>query len=157
MPRKSHLYSSRVTWVGNTGAGTQSYAGYARDYCVEIAAKPVLAGSADPAFRGDANLHNPEDLFLSAIAACHMLTYLALCAGRGVVVSAYEDHAEGLLSVESDGGGRFERILLRPGVTITRAENADLAMQLHQAAHALCFIGNSCSTPIQHEARVRIA
>ncbi|HEY8141883.1 MAG TPA: OsmC family protein [Kofleriaceae bacterium] len=152
-----HSYAARIVWQGNTGEGTANYAAYGRDYATRIAGKPELAGSADPAFRGDASRHNPEDLFLAAIAACHMLFYLALCARRGVRVVAYEDAAEGVMETRPDGGGAFTSVVLRPRVTIAveSAPNraggtaADLAAELHATAHSLCFIGNSCRMPIR--------
>ena len=81
-----------------------------------------------------------------------MLAYLALCARRGINVSAYEDSASGTLALEGDGG-RFTEVTLRPQVTIAGGDLA-LAEQLHHAAHEQCFIANSCSVPIRHEATV---
>ena len=48
----------------------------------------MIAGSADPAFRGDRTRYNPEDLLVASLAACHMLWYLHLAADAGVVVVA---------------------------------------------------------------------
>lgn len=148
-------YGARLVWDGNTGVGTASYTSYGRQYRVVIDGKPELLGTADPAFRGEADMHNPEDLFLSAIAACHMLTYLALCARRGIRVVAYEDDARG--TVSHAGRGKFEEITLHPSVTIDDREHAPLALQLHDTAHDLCVIANSCSVPIRHRASVHIA
>jgi len=157
MADKTHVYQSQIVWTGNKGAGTANYADYGRDYRTEVAGKPPLPGSADPIFRGDPKLHNPEDLFVSSIASCHMLTYLALCALKGVVVTGYQDEAEGVLHIDSAGGGRFERIRLRPRVTIEKAQDTELALQLHDAAHTQCFVANSCSAPIEHEATIHTA
>ena len=55
------------------------------------AGKPDLPGSSDPAFRGDARRYNPEELLVAALASCHMLWYLHLCADAGVTVLAYRD------------------------------------------------------------------
>ena len=33
----------------------------------------------------DPALYNPEDLLLSSVAACHMLSYLAVCTHAGTV------------------------------------------------------------------------
>ena len=52
-------------------------------------------GSADPGYLGDGSRHNPEDLLVAALSACHMLWYLHLCAVNRVVVTDYEDAAEG--------------------------------------------------------------
>jgi organic hydroperoxide reductase OsmC/OhrA len=153
----AQAYEIQLIWEGNRGSGTAGYTGYERDYRVLVNGKPDLAGSADPLFRGSAERHNPEDLFVAAVASCHMLFYLALCARSGVPVVAYEDHAVGRLVHQAGGGGRFEEILLRPRVTIADGSKAELAERLHRAAQQGCFIANSCSVPIRHEVVVRTA
>ena len=155
MAGKSHEYAARLVWDGNMGTGTATYAGYGRQYRVLIAGKPELSGSADPMFRGDAAVHNPEDLFLAAISSCHMLSYLALCARQGINVLAYEDDASGTMSFDGKGSGKFDEVTLHPRVTIADLSQRDLALQLHEAAHEVCFIANSCSVPIRHEATIQ--
>ncbi|MDF2095257.1 OsmC family protein [Aquibaculum arenosum] len=152
-----HRYVAEIVWTGNRGAGTANYRAYGREHEVRIAGKPPLLGSADPAFRGDASRHNPEDLLLVALSACHLLWYLHLCAEAGVVVMAYEDPAEGRMVLESDGGGRFVEVTLRPRVTL--ASGSDMAAQekalaLHAEAHARCFIARSVNFPVRHEPEV---
>jgi hypothetical protein len=71
---KRHQYRTTVKWDGAGDTGTSSYAAYGRNYRVLVDGKADLDASADPAFRGDAALHNPEDLFVAALSACHMLT-----------------------------------------------------------------------------------
>lgn len=149
---RSHDYRSHIVWDGNLGDGTASYATYGRQYRVVVAGKPDLNGSANPVFRGEAGKHDPEDLFLAAIAACHMLSYLALCAREGIRVVAYEDDATGTLVLDASGGGRFEQVTLRPAVTIADGD-PERAAQLHHKAHQQCFIANSCSVPIRIEPR----
>jgi organic hydroperoxide reductase OsmC/OhrA len=122
---------------------------------VEVEGKPELPGSADPLFRGDPARHNPEDLFLAAIATCHMLSYLALCARHGIRVVAYHDEASGVLALERDGGGRFTAVELNPIVTIAGDADGALAEGLHHTAHERCFIAGSCSVPIRCRATVR--
>ena len=149
-----HEYSARLTWEGNTGSGTATYAGYGRQYRFLVDGKPELEGTADPKFRGDPSKHNPEEHFLAAISGCHMLSYLALCARKGVRVLEYEDDVHGTLKFDGRGGGRFEEVVLHPTVTIAEGDDGELALQLHEQAHALCFIAASCSVPIRHEAVV---
>jgi organic hydroperoxide reductase OsmC/OhrA len=146
---RGHAYAANLTWEGNLGDGTSGYSRYSRRYRVHVEGKPDLAGSADPAFRGEPDRHNPEDLFVSSIAACHMLFYLALSARNGVRVVAYEDEASGTLTVGPDGGGRFEVVVLRPVVTIAGPDGVDLAARLHETAHERCFIANSCRVPVR--------
>ena len=155
MKNGEHHYESLLIWDGNRGDGTATYAGYGREYRVVVSSKPELQGSADPAFRGDAAKWNPEDLFLAAISSCHMLSYLALCARNGVNVLEYEDRATGVMKEDGKGGGRFEEVLLHPMVVVGAADQVERAIALHERAHALCFIANSCSVPIHHKPEVR--
>jgi len=154
---KTHEYAACLTWNGNLGAGTSTYAGYGRDYTVVIEGKPELRGSADPMFRGSAELPNPEDLFITSLSACHMLTYLALCAKKGISVVSYKDDARGTLELTPDGGGKFIDVTLNPLVMITDGAKQAEAMALHEDAHRLCFIAASCSAPIRHNAVVKAA
>ena len=78
--KNAHDYKAHLVWDGNLGTGTTSYTGYGRKYRLQIDGKPELVGSADPMFRGDGNVYNPEDLFVAALSSCHLLSYLALCA-----------------------------------------------------------------------------
>jgi organic hydroperoxide reductase OsmC/OhrA len=149
-----HRYEARITWQGNRGDGTATYQGYGREYEVAIAGKPSLQGSADPAFRGDAAVWNPEDMFLASLSACHMLSYLALCAKYGIRVLTYEDRATGTMRTTRDGGGRFEEVVLHPRVTIADVAKLERARELHETAHDKCFIASSCSVPIRHVADV---
>jgi organic hydroperoxide reductase OsmC/OhrA len=145
-----HTYTTRLLWTGST----DDYTTYSRDHDVRVERKPVLRCSADAAFRGAAGLHNPEDLFISAIASCHMLSYLALCARRGVRVIAYADEARGTLTLAANGGGGFTDVRLSPVVHIAEGSDAALALRLHEEAHARCFIARSCSVPIHCDATI---
>lgn len=145
-----HEYRVIVTWTGNRGTGTSGYRDYARDHAISCDGKPDIPGSADPAFRGDAERWNPEDLLLASISACHKLWYLHVCAVNGVVVTAYEDHAAGTMVTDETGAGRFTDVVLRPRVTIA-AGDAERAEQLHEDAHEKCFIANSVNFPVRCE------
>jgi organic hydroperoxide reductase OsmC/OhrA len=73
---KKHHYKATIVWEGNEGTGTSQYNAYNRNHSISINEKVAIAGSSDPAFRGDKSKHNPEDLLLSSLSACHMLWYL---------------------------------------------------------------------------------
>lgn len=149
-------YGCRITWTGNLGTGTSAYDAYGRSHDIAIAGKPPVRGSADRAYRGDPGLHNPEDLLIAAVSACHMLTYLALCARNGVTVLAYDDRAQGTLTT-GQGRPAFAEIMLSPTVTVSDAAHEALARRLHETAREKCVIANSCSMPIRHAVDIRIA
>jgi organic hydroperoxide reductase OsmC/OhrA len=146
-----HSYSLIVKWTGNKGAGTLHYTAFERSHSVSVANKPEILGSSDPAFRGDKTKHNPEELLLAAIASCHMLWYLHLCATAGIIVTDYIDNAKGLMIETSDGGGKFTEATLNPIVTITDISLSEKANELHQKANELCFIANSINFPVYHK------
>ena len=154
--KNAHDYKARLVWDGNLGEGTSTYTGYGRKYRVQFDGKPDLTGSADPIFRGDANVYNPEDLFVAALSSCHLLSYLALCARSKINVIAYEDDAIGTMVLRPDGGGKFESVTLRPKVTIAAGGDEKRAFELHETAHDMCFIAASVSIPVLHEPRIRI-
>jgi organic hydroperoxide reductase OsmC/OhrA len=145
----AHHYAVDLRWEGNAGTGTADYRTYDRRFRAVIAGKPDLVGSADAAFRGDASVHNPEDLLVVALSSCHMLSYLALCARRGIGVVAYADRARGRMIMEN-GQGRFDEVVLEPHVTISATSDEALALALHEDAAASCFIARSVNFPVHH-------
>ena len=151
MALNEHHYALTVRWTGNLGDGTSSYRGYSRDHDVEIPGLPVLKGSSDPTFHGDRTRYNPEQLLLAALSQCHMLSFLHVAVKHGVVVTAYEDNAEGLMKLNRDGSGQFETATLKPHVTIADPDHADLMAQLHHEANQVCFIARSVNFPVLHE------
>jgi organic hydroperoxide reductase OsmC/OhrA len=150
-----HRYPVDVVWTGNRGEGTRTYQGYGRDHEIRVAGRPAIAGSSDAAFRGDGSKHNPEDMLVASLSACHMLWYLHLAADAGVVVTHYVDHAEGTLVVDARGG-RFSEVVLRPEVTLA-AGDAAKAAALHDDAHHACFIANSVNFPVRCEPRIVVS
>lgn len=148
--RKEHRYTVKTVWTGSASGPARDYESYSRAHSIEADGKPPIPSSADPAFMGDPSRTNPEDLFVGALSACHMLWYLHLCTVKGVVVVAYEDAAEGVM-VEEPRKGRFTEVTLRPAVTIAADSDAGVAEALHERAHAECFIANSVNFPVRCE------
>lgn len=150
---REHRYSLHVRWTGNTGQGTVDYRSYSRDHLVEHPAGSVLLASSDAAFRGDPDRWNPELLLLAALAQCHMLWYLHLAAQAGVVVVAYRDDPSGTMAEDTDGGGQFTEVVLRPLVTISPTSDPELTQTLHRRVGEYCFIARSVNFPVVYEPR----
>ena len=148
MSARDHRYAVRIEWTGNRGAGTATPGGYARAHVIAAPRKDAIAGSSDPAFRGDPICWNPEELLVASLSACHQLWYLSLCAAAGVVVTAYTDAATGVMREEADGAGAFAGVTLHPRVTIAAGSDADAAAALHARAHEMCFVARSVNFPV---------
>ena len=153
---RQHHYSVEVRWTGNLGEGTKSYQSYARTHDIISGRKPTIAGSSDPAFRGNEDRWNPEDLMVAAVCACHMLWYLHLCADADVNVVAYVDHAQGVMMEDADRGGHFTGVTLRPEITVTADSDTAKAAALHHDAHEKCFIANSVNFRISCEPSIKL-
>ena len=154
---KEHHYKLKITWTGNLGTGTSKYDAYSRNHIISAKGKEDLLGSADPAFRGDASKYNPEEMLLSALSTCHMLWYFHFCADNEIIVTDYVDDAEGFMEEVKTGGGKFREVILKPTITITDPEKAELAIKLHEEANKKCFIANSVNFPVLHLPVVLIA
>jgi len=152
MSEKEHHYAVTVTWTGNTGEGTATPTSYVKNQDIVVEGKPVIHGSADPAFRGDASRYNAEDLLVAALSQCHLLWYLSTAAKKKVVVMGYVDHAEGTMEMNRDGSGQFTRVVLRPEITLAPGTDIDFADSLHHIAHEMCFIARSVNFPVLTEA-----
>lgn len=151
MNLSEHHYRVNVVWTGNRGEGTATYRSYNRDHEITSPGVPLIQGSADPTFHGNAGRWNPEQLLLAALSQCHMLSYLHMAVKNGLVVTAYEDAAEGIMHLNPDGSGQFESVTLKPRVTISGAASKLTAQAIHQDAAAACFIGRSVNFPVLHE------
>lgn len=152
-----HQYAVSVEWTGNTGSGTASYRGYDRSQVARGDGKNDILGSSDPAFLGDPARWNPEELLVVSASQCHLLWYLHLAATARVVVTSYVDAAAGTLRMNSDGGGQFSEILLRPRVVVVEPSMVERAVRLHDDVDAMCFIARSLNFPIRCEPTVTAA
>ncbi|WP_104103906.1 OsmC family protein [Arthrobacter sp. 08Y14] len=157
MNLSEHRYTVSLEWTGNRGSGTSTYRGYGRDHIIRASGLPDLAGTADPTFHGDPDRWNPEQLLLTALSQCHMLSYLHVAVKHGITVVAYTDDAEGTLRLNRDGSGEFTGAVLRPRVTVAVADSAHAAQELHAEANRLCFIARSVNFPVLHEPETTVA
>jgi organic hydroperoxide reductase OsmC/OhrA len=101
---------------------------------LEFANRPAIEASGAPQYKGDATKLNPEELFVASLASCQMLTYLALAGRAGIDVLAYEDHAQGTLTI-ADKKMRVTQVALKPRITIAPGGDEAKARALVEAAH----------------------
>jgi organic hydroperoxide reductase OsmC/OhrA len=150
MVATQHHYRLSATWAGNLGPGTTGYREYGRDVTLSAEGKPDLLASADKPFRGDPARWNPEELLVASLSECHLLSFLHVAVTRGVVVTGYRDEATG--TMEQRGiGGRFTEVVLHPQVQVAEPEDVPLLPQLHEEAHAACFVASSVNFPVRVE------
>jgi len=147
--RNEHHYKLTATWKGNRGTGTSGVREYDRSHTIVIQGKPELHLTTDNPAVGDRTKLNPEDLLVTALSSCHLLSYLYVCALEGVVVTGYVDEATGTMVENADGGGKFKEVTLNPVVKVASEEMISKAISLHHQAHAVCYIANSVNFPVK--------
>jgi organic hydroperoxide reductase OsmC/OhrA len=144
-----HRYRATCRWEGSTAAG---YDAYSRAH---VAAAPPAAGelhlSADPAFRGDPALPNPESLLLVAAASCQLLSFLAVAARARVDVVAYEDDAEAAMP-----DGWITELRLRPRIAVRAPATEARVRHLCEVAHRECFIARSLRGDVAVDPQVTV-
>lgn len=149
-------FTSQIDWTGNRGTGTSGYRAYDRTWSVRTPGKPEILCSNDPALGGDPTLHNPEDMLLNALSACHMLWFLHLASDAKITVTSYRDTPEALGESLPSGAGRFLRATLRPQITLATG-TPEAADAIHGRIHEVCYIARSVNFPVAIKARYSMA
>jgi len=144
-----HNYKITTEWTGNKGDGNKNVRTYDRSHTVSIQGKPELFLTTDNAAVGDKSKLNPEDLLVSAISSCHMLSYLYACAMEGIVITSYTDHATGIMIENAIGGGSFKKVTLNPICYVADECLIAKAIELHHKAHEICYIANSVNFEVK--------
>ncbi|NYI71913.1 organic hydroperoxide reductase OsmC/OhrA [Naumannella cuiyingiana] len=139
-----HEYTAAINWSGTTRGG---YRSFSRTHTASLAGASDLTMSADAAFRGDADLTNPEQLLVVAASSCQMLSFLASAARAGVDVVGYEDLARGRMPLR-DGQMSITDIELRPVIQV-RGADGDAVEDLVHVAHERCYIANSLRSEVR--------
>lgn len=149
----NHLFKVALNWIKKEPQTDSSTRIYTKSHHISIEGKPDLEVSAAKTFKGDPNLYNPEDLLLSSLTSCHMMSYLYCCMQYKIEVISYQDHSEATLQVNPDGSGKIVKVDLFPEIIISDSSQIELALSLHKKANELCFIANSCNFPVYHHAK----
>ena len=146
---QEHNYNLTALWTGNTGNGTKNVRAYDRSHTVSIQGKPELFLTTDNPAVGDKSKWNPEDLLVSSISSCHMLSYLYVCALEGIVITSYTDNATGIMIEKESGGGNFKEVSLNPIIYVAEESMIEKAIELHHKAHDICYIANSVNFEVK--------
>ena len=136
-----------VSW--NRQTESFAYEDYQREHQWLLGSGQQIPASAAPAYLGSGKHADPEEAFVAAVSACHMLSFLAICARRRLVVDRYEDQAVGFLRPNEEGRLAVTRVELAPRIEFSgNPPSAAELERLHERAHKECFIANSVRTEI---------
>jgi organic hydroperoxide reductase OsmC/OhrA len=111
--------------------------------------------SADPAFLGNPEKLNPEQLLLVSASSCQLLSFLAVAARARVRVLEYEDRAEAEMP-EDVKPIRLTKLTLRPRIVVSPGVKEERVLKFAELAHKQCYITNSLGTEVALEPTVEI-
>ena len=125
--------------------------GYIRDHAVFFSGNQVLQNSAAKEYSGNEKMANPEELLASALASCHMLTFLAISSKSRFIVESYEDQAVATLEKNEEGKVAITKITLHPKIIFKGdlIPDAEKIKSLHEKAHLNCFVANSIKCHVE--------
>jgi organic hydroperoxide reductase OsmC/OhrA len=139
---KSFHYQTGVHWLrGRRGV-------------LSASARPDIEVSSPPEFKGEPGLWTPEDLLVSAINGCLLMTFLAYAQREELDLIAFECAAEGFLEY-SEGKYRITEVVLKPDLRVKSEEDVLLARDVLERAHRDCFISNSVRATVKVVPQIR--
>jgi len=141
-------HRTSLKWSRNGGPFARG--NYVSDHEIRYSGGQTLHAAPSPEYGGNAAHADPEQMLLSALSSCHMLTFLAVAANRGYVIDSYVDEAVAILGKNADGKMAVIEATLSPKVVFAtdRQPSAEDYAKMHERAHAGCFIANSVKTTV---------
>jgi organic hydroperoxide reductase OsmC/OhrA len=146
-------HRATIAWQKETDSFR--YDDYNREHRWEFPkSRVVVRATAAPKYRGKPDAVDPEEALVASISSCHMLTFLAICARRGIVVESYVDEAIGFMTPNEHRRLAITRVVLKPRIVFAAGHEPDAATlaELHHESHEQCFIANSVKTEITVDA-----
>lgn len=128
-------YRTTYEWAGEAAAGDTAIEG-----------RPTLPVGTPH----DAERYSPEHLLVVAAETC-LANYVLLIAQMSKLeIKAYRSTSEGELVKDGKAGYRFQRILIRPELTVEVGKEPQ-AERVLKKAHGLCLIARSLNCPVDME------
>ncbi len=148
----AHEYRATVKWQRGDAAFTDQR--YSRAHSWSFDGGITVPASSSPLSvrlpYSVAEAVDPEEVFVAAIASCHMLTFLYVAAKQGFVIDRYEDQAVGEMTRNEKGRLWVSKVTLAPSIVFAGAKHPtpEQLDELHHLAHEECYIANSVKSEV---------
>lgn len=144
-------YTADVTWTLKDGDDFLK-GRYTRGHTVIFDGGVVVPASASPHVVGkwaEKAAVDPEEMLVTALSSCHMLSFLHVARLAGFAVAAYRDHAEGAMEEVAPGRQAVTKVTLKPEIEWAgEVPDKPKLGHMHHEAHDACFIANSVKTEV---------
>lgn len=147
-----HRYTATVAW--SASADEHRSGRYSRAHEWRFDGGELVRASAGPSVPGaDPTAVDPEEALVAAVSSCHMLFFLAFARQKGLVVTGYEDEAEGVMTPNEAGKLYISIVTLRPRLTVEGEADPAVVAECHHRAHDECYIAHSIRADVRVEPR----
>lgn len=144
-----------IKWAAKERGEEFLKARFSRAHTISFDGGTEVPASASPQVVGKWAVEaavDPEEMLVAALSSCHMLSFLHLARLAGFIVTAYEDHLQGVLKEIAPGRRAITKVKLRPKIDWAGpAPQKEALDRLHHGAHDICFIANSVKTQVTVE------
>ena len=142
------VYTINIDWKQTSS--DFSYEKYNRHHSIQFSGNQTLKNSASPEYLGNSDMSNPEELLASALASCHMLTFLAIASKSGYNVNSYNCKVEAIAAKNDEGRLSVTEITITPEIVFNEDKHptSEQLKSLHDKAHKNCIIAQSLKTKI---------
>ncbi len=141
--RKTWRYTNTVTWKDEKKGLLISQG------------KPGLQVATPPDFGGHEGIWSPEDLFVAAVNACIMTTFLYYRAKADIDLLSYSSTAEGTVEF-GQKGLLFSRVEVKPVVRIASETHREQTEETMRQAERACLISSSINSAVVVEPQIDI-
>ncbi len=137
----------KLRWLRDEKTFTREQ--YSRDHQITLDLQTLKASSASE-FGGSEGHSDPEQMLAASVSSCHMLTFLAVLANRGILLDQYQDEAVATLGKNAEGQTVVTRITLNPQTAFAdgHQQTPEALEKFHERAHRACFIANSIRSEV---------
>lgn len=133
---RKFIYRTAVSWVKEK-KGVLSSPG-----------KPAIETATPPEFKGHEGIWTPEELFVAAVNACIMTTFLHYAQRDNLEFFSYDSEAEGILE-RIDTTFMFSEIKVKPKIIIFSDNQIEKAEKLISLSEKACLISNSIKSKVE--------
>jgi peroxiredoxin-like protein len=140
-PRK-YIYNTQVKWIGGDSGKIASDN------------KPSIQIALPEELGGPKGIWSPDELFVSSVEACAMLTFFWLINEKNIEIISYESTAEGISQIAADGEFRFTTIALKPKIVISNKEDFPKVEDAIGDLDNWCCVSNSTKAKVEIKAEI---
>lgn len=117
------------------------------------AGKPDVPVAAPPEFGGPPGVWTPEDLLISAIETCLLMTTLSVVKRQKIPVKSYGSRATGRME-KTPEGLRFTQLEVAVELAVAEAADIEKARRAVAMAEKYCPISNAVKFPVHLQVSV---